>query len=72
MTNNQRIAIWLFRSRMWREYAMAIKYDKPTMTGVGRDWCIRIGKMHFIECVWQAQHALQMARLARQTRKLAI
>jgi hypothetical protein len=51
----------LFQARMWREYAMAIRYDRATRTGVGRRWCLEIGKWTFAECVRRARVNLYLA-----------
>lgn len=52
----------LFQARMWREYAMAIKYDRPTMTGVGREWCLRVGRFTYERCVRQSLVNVYLAR----------
>lgn len=52
----------LFQARMWREYAMAIKYNKPTRTGVDRAWCLVIGRMTYERCVRQARVNLYLAK----------
>lgn len=52
----------LFQARMWREYATAIRYDRPTRTGVGRCWCIEIGRMTYPDCVRRARVNLYLAR----------
>ncbi|WP_160006890.1 hypothetical protein [Rhizobium sp. 18055] len=52
----------LFQARMWREYAMAIKYDRPTMTGVNRRWCLEIGRMTYERCIRQSRVNAYLAR----------
>lgn len=51
----------LFQARMWREYAMAIRYDRVTLTGVGRRWCLEIGRMTYHDCVRRAHVNLYLA-----------
>lgn len=58
----------LFQAHMWREYAMAIRYDRVTRTGVGRRWCLEIGRMTYADCVRRARVNLYLARrLNRRT-----
>jgi len=52
----------LFQARMWREIAMAIKYDRPTMTGMGRRWHLEIGRNTFADSVRRARVNLYLAR----------
>lgn len=52
----------LFQARMWREYAMAIKFDRPTMNGVGRRWCLEIGRMTYEGCVRRSRVNIYLAR----------
>lgn len=52
----------LFQAKMWREYAMAIKYDRPTRTGVSRRWCLEIGRMTYEGCIRQVRVNLYLAK----------
>jgi hypothetical protein len=59
----------LFQARMWREYATAIKYDCPTkLGGVGRRWCLEIGRLTYAECVRRARVNIYLARRLNRTR----
>ncbi|MHB8272688.1 hypothetical protein [Bradyrhizobium sp.] len=58
----------LFQARMWRETAMAIKYDRPTMTGTGRRWHLEIGHHTYADSLRRARVNLYLAhRLNRKT-----
>ena len=58
----------LFQAHMWREYAMAIRYDRATRTGLGRRWCFEIGRMTYADCVRRARVNFYLARrLNRRT-----
>lgn len=61
----------LFQARLWREYAMAIKYDRPTMTGVGRLWCLEIGRLTFERCMHQSRVNTYLARRINRSTALA-
>jgi hypothetical protein len=52
----------LFQAHMWREYAIAIHYDRPTRNGIDRRWCLEIGHWTFEECVRRARVNLYLAR----------
>jgi hypothetical protein len=52
----------LFQARMWREYAMAIRYDRATRSGLGRRWCLEIGHMTYADCIRRAHVNLYLAR----------
>lgn len=60
----------LFQARMWREYAMAIRYDRATRSGVGRRWCLEIGRMNYAECVRRARVNLYLAHRLNRSRAL--
>lgn len=51
----------LFQARMWRQYAMEIKYDLHPF-GIGRRWCLEIGRMNYVTCVRRARVNLYLAR----------
>jgi len=52
----------LFQAKLWRDYAMAIKYDRPTFTGVDRRWCLEIGRFTFERCMRQSRMNVYLAR----------
>lgn len=52
----------MFQARMWREIAMAIKYDRPTMTGTGRRWHLEIGRNTYDDSIRRARVNLYLAR----------
>jgi hypothetical protein len=59
----------LFQARMWRETAMAIKYDRPTMTGTGRRWNLEIGRHTYADSLRRARVNIYLAhRLNRRAR----
>jgi len=62
----------LFQARMWRETAMAIRYDRPTMTGTGRRWHLEIGHHTYDDSLRRARVNVYLARrLNRQSCKLS-
>lgn len=52
----------LFQARMWRETAMAIRYDRPTMTGAGRRWHLEIGHHTYADSLRRARVNVYLAR----------
>ena len=56
----------LFQARMWREYAMAIRYDRPTPSGIGRRWCLEIGRWTYAECVRRSRVNVYLASRTRR------
>lgn len=56
----------LFQARMWREIAMAIKYDRPTMTGTGHRWHLEIGRNTYSDSLRRARINLYLARRLRR------
>lgn len=56
----------LFQAHMWREYAIAIRYDRVTRTGVGRRWCLEIGRMTYADCIRRARVNLYLASRIRR------
>lgn len=59
----------LFQARMWREYAMAIRYDRYTRTGVGRRWCLEIGRMTYADCLRRSRVSAYLARRLNRERR---
>lgn len=62
----------MFQAHMWREYAMAIRYDRATRTGVGRRWCIDIGHMSYTDCVRRARVNIYLARRLNRRNALSL
>lgn len=60
----------LFQARMWRETAMAIRYDRPTMTGTGRRWHLEIGHNTYEGSLRRARINVYLAR--RLNRRFAL
>lgn len=60
----------LFQARLWRQYARAIKYDIPTDTGVGRQWCLVIGRMTYNKCMRRARVNLYLAHRLNRKRHI--
>lgn len=61
----------LFQAHMWREYAVAIRYDRATRSGVGRRWCLEIGRWSYGECVRRARVNLYLAHRLNRPAYLA-
>lgn len=55
---------------MWGQYAAAIRYNRPTPSGIDRKWCLEIGRWSFEECKRRARVSLYLAhRLNRIVKK---
>lgn len=52
----------LYQARMWREIAMAIRYDRPTATGTGRRWHLEIGRDTYEGSLRRARVNIYLAR----------
>lgn len=52
----------LYQAHMWRETAMAIKYDRPTATGTGRRWHLEIGHHTYADSMRRARVNVYLAR----------
>ena len=59
----------LFQARMWREIAMAIRYDRPTSTGCGRRWHLEIGGNTYQDSLRRARVNLYLARRTRRAKR---
>lgn len=59
----------LFQARMWGQYAAAIRYDRPTPSGVDRAWCLQIGRWSYEECKRRARVNLYLAHRLNRTMK---
>ena len=63
----------LFQAHMWREYAIAIRYDRATRSGVGRRWCLEIGRMTYAGCIRLCRVNLYLAhRLNRRPSRVVL
>lgn len=58
----------LFQARLWREYARAIRYDIPTMTGVGRRWVLEVARCTETECLRMARVNIYLAKRINRNR----
>ena len=58
----------MFQARVWREYAMA--WDgRKTMTGVGREWVVKVLRVPRAECLQRARAALTANVRAKPARR---
>jgi len=55
----------LFQAAMWREYALTW-HGRKTRTGVDREWCERIGRFSYADCLRRARVNLYLARRLRR------
>lgn len=56
----------MYQAHMWREIAIAIKYDWPTATGTGRRWHLEIGRNTYEDSLRRARVNIYLARRARR------
>ena len=55
----------LFQAAMWREYAMTW-HGRKTNTGVDHQWCERIGRFTYDDCLRRARVNLYLARRCKR------
>lgn len=59
----------LFQAAMWREYAMTW-HGHRTKSGIGQEWCEKIGRWTYAECIRRSRVNVYLARrLNRDFRK---